>query len=95
MAGLYSAASENWKMKCDVVTCGDTHLLSFLKHPEERSHGANIEGVCGDGHDVVQDASHLTVKNYESVKHKWHKCGKYWNKDTFLQSNSLDIPTIF
>lgn len=45
------------------VTCGASHLLSFLKHPEERSHGANVEGVCGDGHDVVQDASHLPIKN--------------------------------
>lgn len=46
----------------DVMSrCGASHLLSFLKHPEERSHGADVEGMCGDGHDVVQDASHLPI----------------------------------
>lgn len=58
----FGGIKRNWKMERD-VTCGSSHLLSFLKHPEERSHGANVEGVCGDGHDVVQDASHLPIKN--------------------------------
>lgn len=31
-------------------------LLSLLKHPEERSHGTDVEGVRRDGHDVIQDA---------------------------------------
>lgn len=35
---------------------GGPDLLSLLKHPEERSHGTNVEGVRGDGHGVIQDA---------------------------------------
>ncbi len=38
-------------------------LLSLLKHPEEGRHGSDVKGVRGDGHDVVQDASHLSVEN--------------------------------
>lgn len=45
--------------------CGAPDLLSLFKHPEEGGHGTNVKGVCGDGHDVVQDASHLSVQNYE------------------------------
>lgn len=35
---------------------GGPDLLSLLKHPEERSHGPDVEGVRRDGHDVIQDA---------------------------------------
>lgn len=35
---------------------GGPYLLSLLKHPEERSHGTDVEGVRRDGHDVIQDA---------------------------------------
>lgn len=38
-------------------------LLSLLEHPEEGGHGADVEGVRGDGHDVVQDAGQLSVQN--------------------------------
>lgn len=49
-----------------MATCsGAPCLLSLLKHPEEGGHGTDVKGVCGDGHDVVQDASHLSVQNYK------------------------------
>eukprot|EP00053_Salpingoeca_punica_P008372 m.75267 g.75267 ORF g.75267 m.75267 type:complete len:437 (+) comp14572_c0_seq1:246-1556(+) len=35
------------------------HLLALLEHPEERRGGADVEGVCGDGHDVVEQAGDL------------------------------------
>lgn len=54
-----------------VTSCSGTpNLLSLLKHPEEGGHGTDVEGVCGDGHDVVQDASHLSIQNYKhSTEH--------------------------
>lgn len=41
----------------------DHYLFSLLKHPEEGGHGTNVKGVRSDGHDVVQDASQLSVQN--------------------------------
>lgn len=38
-------------------------LLSLLKHPEEGRHGADVQRVRGDDHDVVQDPSQLSVQN--------------------------------
>ena len=36
-----------------------THLLTLLKEPEERGECANVEGVGGDAHNVVEDAREL------------------------------------
>lgn len=35
---------------------GVPDLLSLLKHPEEWSHGTDVQGVRRDGHDVIQNA---------------------------------------
>lgn len=43
----------------------DPDLLSLLEHPEEGCHRADVERMCGDGHDVVEDASQLSVQHYE------------------------------
>lgn len=48
----------------------DLDLLSLLKHPEEGGHGTEVEGVRGDAHDVVQDASQLSEQNCkQSTEH--------------------------
>ena len=60
-SGLVSIIKE-----LDMTSCtGTPDLLSLLKHPEEGGHGANVKCVCGDGHDVVKDASHLPIQNCE------------------------------
>lgn len=40
------------------------HLLPLLKHPEERCHGTDVQGVGGDCHDVVQKSRQLTEENW-------------------------------
>ncbi len=67
-APVYSERLLQFVKGLSVMSCGGApHLLSLLKHPEERSHGADVEGVRGDGHDVVQDAGHLSVQNYKQT----------------------------
>lgn len=47
---------------CMIRLCR-AHFLSLLKHPEEGCHGSDVKGVRGDGHDMVQDASQLSIQN--------------------------------
>lgn len=47
------------RAKCAVAS----HFLSLLKHPEEGCHGSDVKGVRGDSHDMVQDASQLSIQN--------------------------------
>lgn len=35
------------------------YLLPLLKHPEEGSHGPDVQRVRGHGHDVVQQPGYL------------------------------------
>lgn len=49
------------------------YLLSLLEHPKEGSHGANVESMCGDGHDVVQDASQLSIQHYKRHRTELNK----------------------
>lgn len=46
-------------------------LLSLLEHPEEGGHGSDVQGVCGDGHDVIQDASQLSVQHCTATHNTW------------------------
>lgn len=46
------------------------YLLSFLKHPEEGCHGADVKGMGGDAHDVVQDTGHFSIQHCRGhIKH--------------------------
>ncbi len=44
---------------------GAPDLLSLLKHPEEGGHRTKVKSMCGDSHDVVHDASQLSIQNYK------------------------------
>lgn len=46
----------------------DSNLLSLLEQPEEGCHGTDVKSMSGDGHDVIQDASHLSIQNYKHNK---------------------------
>lgn len=73
--------------------CGPD-LLSLLKHPEERCHGADVEGVRGDGHDVIQNAGQLSIQDWKrqafahSAQWSINQCGKckllHWLVDGWL-----------
>lgn len=58
------ASLHHKELSMETCSCAP-YLLSLLKHPEEGGHGTDVKGVRGDGHDVVQDASHLSIQNYK------------------------------
>ena len=62
------------------VTYRPSQLLPLLKQPEERRHGANVQGVGAHRHDVVPDpgdlgkqrADHLGAGRHLDVEHLLH-----------------------
>lgn len=47
-----------------------SYLLSFFKHPKERSHGTNVQGMCGHSHDMVQNPCYLSKQHCETERQK-------------------------
>lgn len=45
-----------------------SYLLPFFKHPEERCHGPDIQGMCGHSHDVVQKSCDFSKEHCSKVK---------------------------
>ena len=49
-----------------------TYLLSFLKHPEERGHGTDIQSVSAYTHYVVEDPCYLPIQCWKVCLIWWH-----------------------
>lgn len=47
------------------------YLLSFLKHPEERCHGSNIQSVSSYSHDVIKYSGDLGKEDANPLSSFW------------------------